>query len=246
MASGQAKRMGKDKLALPWEDSTVLQHTLSSVLLSSERLREERADRTAKPVELLVVAREPMERYLSASFSRRFLADGGVWCLDPAPRPLSVTIKQGLRGLTAAVKGVSFLPADQVGLENATLARLLACFLETEPDFLVPLAGGPGSPVVFHRRYLPELAALAGEEGGKKVLNRHRDKWSVFPVAEEFFADIDTPQEYERLYRLAVRKIQPEKARIAEGSWRAAEGSPRLNAPPAGLRMSMKKGRGRK
>lgn len=217
MAAGQAKRMGRDKLALPWRQSTVLEYILSTVLNAMDHVRELAAVQrggagepgkwvqagkpipAAGPVELWVVAREALSHYASIGLRERFTTSQGVWCCDPAPRPLAETIRLGLQDLPEAVKGIAFLPADQVGVKTDTLVQLLDCFLKTEPDFLVPVAEEPGSPAFFHRRYLPELMLLSGEAGGKKVLSEHKAAWTVYPVDLNFFDDIDTLEQYRRL-----------------------------------------------
>lgn len=192
MAAGQASRMGQDKLALPWKESTVLAYVLQTVIRGIE-LQQANA-------EVFVVARKPIETYIPAKGIDRFYALGGIWYLAPGPQPLAETIRMGLQDLKEEVQQIGFLPGDQVGISVQSLSAFLQEVIFTQPDFLVPMAGGKaGSPVFFHRRYLPELLALRGEQGGREVLYRYPERWSKFSVDESIFQDVDTPEEYQAL-----------------------------------------------
>ena len=194
MAAGLASRMGQDKLAMPWKDSSVLGHVL-------QMLREAIELQDAF-TEICVVARHPMETYVSEEGGNMFKACGGIWLQVPSPKPLAETIHLGLQDLNSEVQMIAFLPGDQVGVTAQGLAVCLRQALRILPDFLVPTAGEmTGSPVFFHRRYVPELLALQGEQGGREVLNRYPERWSKFQVEENVFQDVDTPEQYQALLK---------------------------------------------
>lgn len=195
MAAGQATRMGQDKLALPWKESTVLAYVLQAILEGIE-LQQTNA-------EVFVVARQPIETYIPTKDIDRFNALEGRWYQTLAPQPLAETIRMGLQDLNEKVQEIGFLPGDQVGVSAQSLSAFLQEISCTHPDFLVPMAGEKaGSPVFFHRRYLPELLALQGEQGGREVLYRYPERWSKFPVEEYILQDVDTPEEYQALLNL--------------------------------------------
>lgn len=208
MGAGQASRMGKDKLALPWGNTTVFGHVLQTI---NSALKLCAAQDGAKRQEVVVIARKPMTAFYAdecrcecpeASRINNAIKSQESkfsWIQVPDPLPLANTIRMGLSDLTDLAQGICFIPGDQVGLEAHVLAELTTFFLDKTPDFLVPQVDGvTGSPVFFHVRYLPELLALQGEQGGKRVLEIHRERWTTYPVREEFFLDIDTKEEYEK------------------------------------------------
>ena len=41
----------------------------------------------------------------------------------------------------------------------------------------------PGNPVWFSRKYLPDLRALSGDQGGRKILKKHPKEIRWYPVA---------------------------------------------------------------
>lgn len=197
MAAGLATRMGRDKLALPWKKTTVLGHVLKTVL---EAIEFTGCLRSRAGIEVHVIARQPIETYVSGDDIREFEKFGGVWHYSSSPRPLSETISIGLKDLNSEVHNLAFLPGDQVGVNVQVLSECLCEVLKLRPDFLVPVAGDKtGSPIFFHKRYVPELLALQGEQGGKVILNRYPDRWTKFPVLESLFNDVDTPEQYEAL-----------------------------------------------
>ena len=198
MAAGQATRMGQDKLVLPWDKSTVLGFVLQTVLEAVELQGEACA-------EVYVVARHPIEAYASEETIARFSACAGTWLQVPSPKPLAETIRLGLQDLNHEIEEIGFLPGDQVGVTVLGLTACLQQVLKIRPDFLVPISGNrTGSPVFFHRRHVPELLALRGEQGGREVLKCYPDRWSKYAVKESFFQDVDTPEDYQAL--LETRK----------------------------------------
>lgn len=200
MAAGLATRMGRDKLALPWKGGTVLGHVVGTVL---EVIKMQQGVSPGN-LELYVIARQPLETYLSEAGAGEFLEYGGVWNYSPSPRPLAETIGMGLLDLKDDLRSIAFIPGDQVGVNVQELGECLSEVCRYQPDFLVPMAGNtPGSPVFFHSRYVPELLTLQGEQGGKVILNRYPERWLKYYVAESLFFDVDTPEQYQALIDLA-------------------------------------------
>ena len=201
MAAGLATRMGQDKLVLPWQDTTVLGYVLLTIL-EAITLQEQRSSaQTPLPVaEIYVVARYPMEYYLTEECIRTFNSYRGAWIQVPSPRPLAETIRSGLQDLSNEIQCIGFLPGDQVGITVSRLADCLQQVLQNQPDFLVPVAGEKAvSPVFFHRRYVAELLELQGEQGGREVLYRYPERWRKYPVEDSFYQDVDTPEQYHAL-----------------------------------------------
>ena len=192
MAAGLATRMGQDKLAMPWKNTTVLGYVLQTVLEGIER-----QDETA---EIYVISRQTIESYVLPESIHKFNMRSGTWIHVPNPIPLSETIRLGLQDLNSEIQGIAFLPGDQVGVTVKGLAACLKQVLQVFPDFLVPVAGDiAGSPVFFHKRYVPELSALQGEQGGRVVLYRYPERWRKYCVEESLFLDVDTPEQYQAL-----------------------------------------------
>jgi molybdenum cofactor cytidylyltransferase len=111
----------------------------------------------------------------------------------------------GLAGSLAA--GIAAVPADADGalvclgdmpfVAPADIDRLIAAFSPADHRLIaVPThAGRQGNPVLWARRYFPELLALSGDQGAKPLLSRHVD--AVVEIAmpgEGVLRDFDTPE----------------------------------------------------
>lgn len=202
MAAGLATRMGRNKLALPWAESTVLGHVIQTVFDGLDLVDEPSWGlfSLADLVKIHVVSRHSIEVYLTEEQIQRFKEAGAHWIQVPEPRPLADTLRVSLQDLNEDIEMIGFLPGDQVGVTKTVLASCLRQVVEKVPDFLVPFAGDKsGSPVFFHKRYVPELLNLRGEQGGRAVLYRYPERWSKFNVEESFFQDVDTPEQYQAL-----------------------------------------------
>ncbi|MGC7871018.1 nucleotidyltransferase family protein [Desulfosporosinus sp. SYSU MS00001] len=220
MAAGQATRMGRDKLALPYINTTVLGHVINTILegiilqqklsqnLSRDLSQELSQDLPKGLIEIHVVTRRPPEDYLTKDTLLSFQEMGGKWFQVPQAIPLSETLRIGLRDLQETTLMVGFLPGDQVGITSQGLAGCFGQALREAPDFLVPVSQtGVGSPVFFHRRYVSELRELQGEEGGRKVLYRYPERWTRQRVKETFLQDVDTPEEYQAWMDYIQKKV---------------------------------------
>ncbi len=95
----------------------------------------------------------------------------------------SWTIKNGLKEADDAEAFV-FFTADQPWLREKTMEGFV-CEMEKQHADLGSVCQGetPGNPVWFSRKYLPDLRALSGDQGGRKILKKHPEEIRWYPVA---------------------------------------------------------------
>ena len=77
------------------------------------------------------------------------------------------------------------------------LNRLIAAFSPVEGRAIcVPTVGGKrGNPVLWARRFFPEMAKLSGDSGAKHLIGEHADLvCEVEMTGEAAITDIDTPE----------------------------------------------------
>ena len=76
-------------------------------------------------------------------------------------------------------------------IDAAMIDRLIDAFdPESGALIVVPTHGGRrGNPVLWSRRFFPELMAVAGDKGGREILADYPDE-----IAEAAAVDIDTPE----------------------------------------------------
>ena len=83
------------------------------------------------------------------------------------------------------------------GVGAPLLDRLMAAFSPVEGRTIcVPTVGGKrGNPVLWARRFFPEMAKLSGDSGAKHLIGEHADLvCEVEMTGEAAVTDIDTPE----------------------------------------------------
>lgn len=113
------------------------------------------------------------------------------------------SIAAGVRALSDVPQGVFVVPGDLPNLTRDVFRLLGSAFAEAAgASVVVPVTaeGEQRNPVLWPRRLFPRLAALAGPEGGKSLLDTLGEaRVDVAFGDESLFADIDTPEDYARL-----------------------------------------------
>ncbi|MBL9074529.1 nucleotidyltransferase family protein [Tabrizicola sp.] len=186
LAAGASSRMrGRDKL---------VQQVLGQPIL---RRVTETALATGAPV---VVTLPP------ASEARRAALEGCPATLVEVPDAavgMSRSIVRGLAAVSACdagpQDGLMILPADMPGFTPAALADLISRF-RAEPELVwrgASADGTPGHPAIIPRDLWPDLARIAGDEGGRSVLKRHADRVRLVPLPDRMAVlDLDTPEDW--------------------------------------------------
>jgi molybdenum cofactor cytidylyltransferase len=107
---------------------------------------------------------------------------------------MASSIRHGIGALAADAAGVLICLGDMPWVAVATLAALRA---EVSADVIrrPVMDSRPGNPVLFGRRFFPELAALDGDRGAKSVIQAHIDAVTDVSVNDPgIFRDLDQPQ----------------------------------------------------
>lgn len=109
---------------------------------------------------------------------------------------LSTSLRVGLSSMPADVDGVVVLLADMPQVDAVLIDRLISAF---EPKkgalIVVPVIDGKrGNPVVWSRRFFPDLMALQGDVGARHLIGRYSEAVVEVPVTgKAALADVDTP-----------------------------------------------------
>lgn len=123
---------------------------------------------------------------------------------------MSSSIQTGIAALPEDVGGALIVLGDMPATTSATLTKLQRCFVsQDDPKIVYPTyRDRQANPVLFPKRFFPELLALKNDRGGKTVLRRHPEATLALEVdSEEVILDCDTREEYIRL----VEKLQEEE-----------------------------------
>ncbi len=110
---------------------------------------------------------------------------------------ISSSIAIGLRALPETVDAAVIAVGDQPYLTAEAIEQLVDAF---EPGrIIVPRFGEHrGNPPVFDRRFFPELLALIGDHGGRRVITSHPESVIEVPLSARLGDDIDRPEQWPR------------------------------------------------
>ncbi|MCC7412630.1 MAG: molybdopterin-binding/glycosyltransferase family 2 protein [Gammaproteobacteria bacterium] len=109
---------------------------------------------------------------------------------------LSSSLRRGLAALPADADGVLVCLGDMPWVSVADVRALIAAFApQAGRGVCVPVHGDRrGNPVLWERRYFPELDALRGDSGARSLLQRHAEAICEVPVPDDgVLRDVDTP-----------------------------------------------------
>lgn len=125
---------------------------------------------------------------------------------------LSASLKAGLAALPPQVEGVLVCLGDMPLVTPAAIGRLLAAFDPEEGRAIVmpTHAGQPGNPVLWAREFIPEMMALTGDAGARRLISRHAERVAEVEMPDDaVLRDFDTPE----ALSAAPQLTQPSPAR---------------------------------
>lgn len=181
LGAGESKRMGVNKLLLPWGRKTVFEHCLNTLLRS--RIRE-----------VIVVVNDRIKEAVGPVRRKKLKL-----VINPDyKKGMSTSIRKGLKRIDPRSDGILISLGDQPVLKTRTVNALVRAFGQGEGKIVVPsFRGRKGHPVIFHRRYKKELLTLKGDMGGRSILLRYPERIKTVPVRSEgVIRDIDTWKDY--------------------------------------------------
>ena len=186
LAAGRSTRMGgPNKMLAEADGAPLVVHAVQAALAS-------------QAVEVVVVlghmageVRAAIEKAVPAAARLRFVvnpdfADG-----------LSTSVRAGVTALGATIDAAVVQLGDMPGVGAPLLDRLMAAFSPVEGrSICVPTVGGKrGNPVLWARRFFPEIGRLTGDSGAKHLIGEHADLvCEVEMSGEAAVTDIDTPE----------------------------------------------------
>lgn len=178
LAAGTSRRMGRLKALIKLGHKTILQRALANLEASQVN-------------EIVVVLGFKAQEIIPTLKGMRCQV-----VVNPQyTRGMSSSIRCGLSAVNPQAQAVLIALGDQPYIPPEIVDLLLRSYQEEDQKIVVPTCGGRrGHPVIFGRRYWPELRALKGDVGGKELLRRHAQHVLEVEVCQEgVLADIDTP-----------------------------------------------------
>ncbi|HKF43806.1 MAG TPA: nucleotidyltransferase family protein [Thermoanaerobaculia bacterium] len=183
LAAGPSSRMGRNKLLLRLDGESVLRRAAGRALAAG-----------LDPV-LVVLGHE---------------AQTSAPELEGLPCRTIVNPDYALGMNSSARAGISAVPpeaaaavvllADMPLVTAEMLAALVERYRGSDAPLVISEYGGvQAPPTLYDRSLFPELGPPEGEGCGKRVVRRHRGEAEVFSWPAAALADLDRPEDYERI-----------------------------------------------
>ncbi len=187
LGAGESKRMGRNKLSLPWGKRTIFEHCLRTLLRSDVR-------------EVIVVLSHRI-----GWMENQWRGQNVKVVKNPYyKRGMSTSIRRGLQAIDPRSLGILIALGDQPLIKTRTIDALIHAFVQRRGTIVVPsFRGKQGHPVIFHRRYLKELLKLKGDVGGRSIIEKHPEEVCLVRIKSEGVTkDIDTWKDYHKELRV--------------------------------------------
>jgi molybdenum cofactor cytidylyltransferase len=180
LAAGQSRRMGVNKLIGDFTGRPLIAHAVSAALASQ-----------ASPVVVVTGFEADAVRAALAGLDVRFVHNPDY------ARGMSASLIAGIGSLSDDIDGALVCLGDMPRVTASHLDRLIAAFdpAAGRAICMPSFRGRRGNPVLWARRFFPEIRGLAGDVGARALIGEHADL--VYEVAVEddgVLFDVDTPQ----------------------------------------------------
>ncbi|MED3564461.1 nucleotidyltransferase family protein [Bacillus xiapuensis] len=190
-ASGFSRRMGKQKLLLPWQNKALLEHVL------------EAANRTTLEKIIAVIPAEDADR-------RRIVlkANADVVYNTRPGNGIGHSLALGMKHIPKTADAVMILLGDQPELKGEDIERVLeyfsANYLGKDPPAKIIVQtqyadGKIGHPILFSKAFFSKLALLNGDSGGNRIIQSNFPHVVHVNSVHPYPPDIDTLFDYEDL-----------------------------------------------
>jgi molybdenum cofactor cytidylyltransferase len=183
LAAGRSRRMGTQKVLLPFRGATILEHIVDQLLKSRTNA-------------VYVVVGYRGDRIRAA------LAGRPVSIVDNPDHDAGMlsSVRCGVKALPEECEAFGVALGDQPRVTTTLFDQLLDAFTSSERGIVVPLHDGRrGHPIVVAARYRPEILDRYDGVGLRGLLRAHPDDVFELPVPQAWvLSDMDLPEDYER------------------------------------------------
>ena len=192
IAAGESKRLGKPKQLLLVEEDTLLNRLIKIV-----------QGAVNFPIYLVLGANaEKIKAQLSNN--NLHIVDNKNW-----QEGMASSIRVGVQAVVDSAinyDGVLIMVCDQPYLTQQAIKDLVTLQQLKKTAIAASFyANIAGTPALFHASVFPDLLALKGDQGAKRII-QERDQELAKLQFDKGILDIDTPEDYQQLLKEAIKK----------------------------------------
>jgi molybdenum cofactor cytidylyltransferase len=113
---------------------------------------------------------------------------------------INSSLKTGVSAVPAEVGGAMVMLADMPFVTSEMVAAMIDRFRSSEAPLVISDYEGVNAPPMLYDRVLfGELLTMTGEGCGRQVVKQHRDEAEVMSWPAVALADLDVPEDYEKV-----------------------------------------------
>ncbi len=191
LAAGRSRRMGTQKLLLPYAGRTVIHHIVEQVAAASPRRL------------IVVVAND------RAAIEQALAGTPALIVVNPdSDGDMLSSVRTGLLALPDDGQGILVVLGDQPSIRTEVIVTVAIAFEFSGRGIVVPAYRGQrGHPILFSARYRQELLTQFDSTGLRGLLEAHPDDVHEVAISDpSILSDMDVPEDYQReLKRLEGR-----------------------------------------
>ena len=181
-AAGLSRRMGQEKILLPYGRSTLLQTILETLA-------------SAGITDVVAVLRPD----LPEAAERANRAGARVLINAHPEEEMIISIRLGLEALSPDIRAVFIWPADHPAVSLATI-ELLARRADPARALLPSYRSRRGHPALIGRDLLPSIEKIPPREGLRHLWRMRPEALIEIPVEDQgVVQNVDTPEDYRQL-----------------------------------------------
>jgi len=183
LAAGMSRRMGVQKLLLPFAGQTVISRIVAELLGSIVN-------------EIHVVVGHDADK-ITGELSGRNVS---IAVNPDYEKGMLSSVRCGIRALPEQCESVLIALGDQPGITSKLVDEMAGAFAATEKGILVPLYDGKrGHPLMFSRGYCDEILKCYDDVGLRGLAPAHpEDVFELNVSSAAVLSDMDYPEDYRR------------------------------------------------
>jgi molybdenum cofactor cytidylyltransferase len=181
LAAGESRRMGTQKLLLPFGDTTIVQAVVRTAL----------ASRVDRGLVVLGADRDAVRPKLEAC--------GVAFAVNEDYRlGMLSSVQAGFRALPGKAEAAVIMLGDQPFLAARVVDAVIGAYRESRKGMVIPtFQGRRGHPILVDLKFRAEVLEIDPVEGLRRLIRAHPEDISEVEVADaNILRDLDTPEDY--------------------------------------------------
>jgi molybdenum cofactor cytidylyltransferase len=187
LAAGSSSRMGKPKVILPWEGTTIIGRIIDTFSIAGIREVTIITGGDRKLVESYL-QRSKMDAHISLLYNPNYLSGG-----------MLSSIQVGLGSMDSQVTAAFIALGDQPQVKERTIRDILTAYHRNHRPIISPTCQGKrGHPWLLSRSLWSFLFSAPSGTSSRHFFESFSSQIEYVPADESILKDLDTPEEYDR------------------------------------------------